>query len=146
MPNSIRLEPLSKDEELDIKRRMLERLTKESTRPSLLKKGIVNVLTDENLNEALASTHRPLLVDFWALWCGPCKMMAPIVEELARDYAGRADFAKLNTDENQASASRFGVMSIPSFIVFSDGHPVERVVGAVGRQGLEAVLLRHLST
>ncbi len=137
---------MSEDKELEeIKKRMLERLTRESTKPSLLSSGVVNVITDGSFEEAITSTRRPLLVDFWAPWCGPCRMMAPVVEELARDYVGRADFAKLNTDENQATAARYSVASIPNFIIFVGGKPVERVVGAVGRQGLEAALLRHIT-
>jgi len=124
---------------------MLDRLTREANKPSLLLGGTVNILTDANFNEALASTKKPVLVDFWAAWCGPCRMMAPVVEELARDYTGRAEFAKLNTDENKVTSARFQVMSIPNFIIFVDGRPMEKVVGAVGRQRLEAALRKHLA-
>ena len=72
----------------------------------------------------------PVLVDFWAEWCGPCRMVAPSIEQLAREFNGRALVAKLNVDENPASASRFGVMSIPTLIIFKNGAPVDRIVGA----------------
>ncbi|MCK5671159.1 thioredoxin, partial [Candidatus Bathyarchaeota archaeon] len=83
-------------------------------------------------------------VDFWAEWCGPCKMMGPIVSQMAGEYAGRAHFAKLNTDQNRGIASQFKVMSIPNFIVFKGGKPVDQTVGAVGRQGLASLIGRHL--
>jgi len=74
----------------------------------------------------------------------PCKMMAPVVEALARDYAGRAYFAKINTDQNRATATRFRVMSIPNFILFKSGRQADQILGAVGRQGLEAFIRGHL--
>lgn len=88
---------MSEDRELEeIKRRMLERIMGEATKPSLLGDGVVNVLTDANFDEAISSSTKPVLVDFWASWCIPCKMMAPVVEGLAKDYAGKVKFAKLN--------------------------------------------------
>jgi thioredoxin len=132
---------MSQDKELEeIKRRMLERLMGKQSTPSILKEGVVNVLTDANFDNAVSSATLPLLVDFWADWCMPCKSMAPVVETLARVYTGRAYFAKLNTDQNRVTSARFKVMSIPNFILFKNGRQVDQVLGAVGRQGLDALL------
>jgi thioredoxin 1 len=136
---------MSEDRELEeIKRRMLERMMTKPLTPSLLQSGVVNVLTDANFDNAVSSSTLPLLVDFWADWCSPCRMMAPVVEALARDYSGRAYFAKLNTDQNRATSTRFRVMSIPNFILFKSGRQADQVLGAVGRQGLEALIRGHL--
>jgi thioredoxin 1 len=89
----------------------------------------VEPVTDQTFEEAVIKAQRPVLVDFWAPWCGPCRMVAPIVEELAGEYAGRVDFYKLNTDENPAVATRYGIRSIPTLLVFKNGEPVGQIIG-----------------
>ncbi|CZQ60373.1 thioredoxin [Staphylococcus aureus] len=84
------------------------------------------------------------LVDFWATWCGPCKMIAPVLEELAADYEGKADILKLDVDENPSTAAKYEVMSIPTLIVFKDGQPVDKVVGFQQKENLAEVLDKHL--
>jgi thioredoxin 1 len=138
---------MSEDKELEeIKRRMLERMMVKQSTPSILQGGVVNVLTDTTFDKAVSEANLPLLVDFWADWCMPCKMMAPVVEALARDYAGRAYFAKINTDQNRVTSTRFRVMSIPNFILFKGGRQADQVLGTVGRQGLEALIKGHLTS
>ena len=83
------------------------------------------------------------LVDFWAPWCGPCKMIAPILEELAPEVEGKANIAKLNVDENQATASEYEVMSIPTLILFKDGEPVDKVVGFQPKEQLASLIEKH---
>lgn len=83
------------------------------------------------------------LVDFWTPWCGPCKMIAPILEELAPEVEGKANIAKLNVDENQATASEYEVMSIPTLILFKDGEPVDKVVGFQPKEQLAALIEKH---
>jgi thioredoxin 1 len=101
-------------------------------------------LTDATFDEEVAGAAEPLLVDFWAEWCGPCKMISPILEEIAAENAGKIRIAKLNVDDNMAVARRFEVMSIPTLILFKDGAPQLRLVGAKGKgqlvQELEAFL------
>ncbi|HGZ4613544.1 TPA: thioredoxin [Staphylococcus aureus] len=84
------------------------------------------------------------LVDFWATWCGPCKMIAPVLEELAADYEGKADILKLDVDENPSTAAKYEVMSIPTLIVFKYGQPVDKVVGFQPKENLAEVLDKHL--
>ena len=86
-------------------------------------------LTSEDFDEAANGASVPMLVDFWAPWCGPCRMMAPVLEDLAEEYDGRAIIAKVNTDENQDLAIRFGIRGIPSLLIMKDGEEVERIVG-----------------
>ncbi len=89
------------------------------------------VLNDANFDQTIQSARVPVLVDFWAVWCGPCRMVAPVVEELAADYAGRALVAKVNVDENPDISQRYGIMSIPTLMIFRNGKMVDRIVGAL---------------
>jgi thioredoxin 1 len=92
--------------------------------------GTIDTLTDSTFDEEIAGAGEPVLVDFWAEWCGPCKMIAPVLEEIAGEHAGKLRIAKLNVDDNPGVARRFDVMSIPTLIVFKDGQPARRLVGA----------------
>jgi thioredoxin 1 len=96
-------------------------------------------LNDSNFDQAINS-EKPVLVDFWAEWCGPCKMIGPLVEELAGDYEGKAVVAKLNVDENPQVTARFGVRSIPTLLVFKNGQVVDKQVGAVPKSVLSQKL------
>ncbi len=100
-------------------------------------------LTDANFRDVV-SKHPVVVVDFWAAWCGPCKMVSPIVEELASDMAGKATFGKLNVDENPKVSSEFGIQSIPTIMVFKDGEPVDGLVGAAPKQMIEARIKPHI--
>ncbi len=100
----------------------------------------VNV-TDDSFSDDVLSSGTPVLVDFWATWCGPCKMVAPVLEEIASEKAGSLTVAKLDVDENPATARDFQVVSIPTMILFKDGQPVKRIVGAKGK----AALLREIA-
>ena len=136
---------MSSDNELEkIKQEMLKKMMSQTTKPTFWRDGEVMELSDANFHKVLSETDKPVLIDFWADWCAPCKMMAPVIHQLAKDYAGKAHIAKLNVDYNQRTAAQFGVMSIPNFIVFKNGKPVGQTVGAVGRQGLEALLVRAM--
>jgi thioredoxin 1 len=101
-------------------------------------------LTDANFRE-IVSGEQPVLVDFWAPWCGPCRMIAPAIEQLAQEFQGKAVIGKLNVDENPMTAQQFRVMSIPMIMIFKDGQPVEQMVGVQPVQVLRQRLLKHLS-
>jgi len=85
-----------------------------------------------------------VVIDCWAPWCGPCRMLAPTIEELAKEYAGKIVFGKLNTDENQATAREYGIMSIPTLLVFKNGKLVDTLIGALPKKMLEQAITRHL--
>ncbi len=101
------------------------------------------VVSDANFSET-TKKHPLVFVDFWAEWCGPCRMMGPIVDELAKEYAGRVVFAKLNVDENQETASNFGVMSIPTFVIMKGGSEAARLVGAMPKEKLKEELQKYV--
>lgn len=89
------------------------------------------LLTDDNFENEVFKSQVPVLVDFWAEWCGPCRMIAPVIEEIAEDYQGIVKVGKLNVDENPGATSLHEIRSIPTLIVFSDGKPVDRIIGVV---------------
>ncbi|GAB3970153.1 thioredoxin [Spirosoma terrae] len=101
--------------------------------------------TDANFNE-LINSDKPVLVDFWAEWCGPCKMIGPVVEQLAGDYEGKAIVAKMDVDQNAQIPAKFGIRSIPTLMVFKNGQLVDKVIGAVPRNVLEQKLQAALET
>lgn len=100
--------------------------------------------TDANFKQEVLDSKQPVLVDFWAAWCMPCKAIAPLIEELAKEYAGRMKIGKLNVDENPRVATHFGIMSIPTLIFFKDGKVSEQVVGVASRSDLKKKIEAHL--
>jgi thioredoxin 1 len=103
-------------------------------------------VNDADFTKTVLESQSPVLVDFWAEWCGPCRMVAPFVEELARDYAGKVVVAKMDTDANPQTPMQFGIMGIPTLIIFKDGKEADRIVGAVPKaiivKKLDAVLAK----
>ena len=97
-------------------------------------------ITDDSFNAEVVQSDTPVLVDFWAEWCGPCKMIAPIVEELAEEFGDKIKFTKLDVDTNPQSAMNFGIRGIPTLLIFNGGKPVETVVGAVPKSVLKKKL------
>ena len=102
-------------------------------------------VTDGSFEELVVNSETPVLVEFWAEWCGPCKMIAPILDEIAKDMDGKLVIGKLDIDVNQDTAMAFGVMSIPTLLLFKNGEPVERIVGYQPKPQLVARLQPHLA-
>lgn len=103
----------------------------------------VKTFTTENWDQDVLGSEQPVLVDYWASWCGPCRMVAPIVEELADEYVGKISIGKLNVDEQGAIASKYGVMSIPTLALFKNGEIVDKIVGFRGKADLVKMLNNH---
>lgn len=100
----------------------------------------IDQVTDANFAEQVEGSETPVLVDFWAEWCGPCRMMNPVLEEFSSEHDGRIRVAKVNVDDNPQTAAKFQVMSIPTMLVFKDGEVVKQLVGAMSRQRLDEAL------
>ncbi len=104
---------------------------------------MVKQVNSDNFDELVLKAEKPVLVDFYADWCGPCKMMSPLIDELAEEYKNSLDFYKLNTDEAGDIAQRYQIMSIPTLIIFKNGDPAKTIVGAQPRKALEAELSKY---
>jgi thioredoxin 1 len=101
-------------------------------------------VTDETFEQEVIESSVPVLVDFWAPWCGPCRMVAPVVDEIAEQYMGQVKVVKVNTDDNPGVASKYGIRSIPTLMIFKGGQRVDMVVGAVPKTTLANTLEKHL--
>lgn len=101
-------------------------------------------VNDDDFERVVLKSDIPVLVDFWAPWCGPCRMVAPIVEQIAHEYAGRLVVAKVNTDNNRKTASDYKIMGIPTLILFNKGKILERITGAVPKEHLDGVIRKYL--
>jgi thioredoxin 1 len=102
-------------------------------------------VTDDTFEAEVVQSDKPVIVDFWATWCGPCKMIAPILEEIAGEYADQVKVAKLDVDSNNITAGKYGIMSIPSLLFFKNGEEVDRVIGAIPKSQLTARLDKVLA-
>lgn len=102
------------------------------------------VISSQNFESEVVRSNIPVLVDFWAAWCGPCKMVAPVVEELAKEYYGKLKVAKIDVDVNQDVAMAFGIMSIPTLLIFKDGRVADQLIGAVPKSMLVDKITRVL--
>ena len=107
--------------------------------------GNINIFSDENFEKEVLNSETPVLVDFWAPWCGPCRIIAPVVEELSETYEGKLKVGKLNVDDNQKTSMKFGIRSIPTLLVFKDGEVAEQIIGAVPKTEIERVVTKVMA-
>jgi thioredoxin 1 len=106
----------------------------------------MNEVTDQNFEQDVLKSDQPVLVDFWAEWCGPCKALAPTVEQVAQQYEGRAKVVKMNVDENNQVPPRYGIKGIPTLILFKDGNEADRVVGNTSKDNISRMIDRALGS
>ena len=97
-------------------------------------------ITDQNFNPHVLESETPVVIDFWAEWCGPCKTIAPVIDELANEYLGKVKFGKVNVDFNQQTAMKYGIRSIPSLLIFKDGSVVNQIIGSVPKDSIVKLL------
>jgi len=102
--------------------------------------------TDADFKAKVLESKLPVIVDFWAPWCGPCRMVSPTIDELAKDYEGKLIVGKMNVDENQVPASQFNVMSIPTVMIFKDGKPIKSIIGAQGKESYKKAIDEALNS
>jgi len=102
-------------------------------------------ITDANFDQEVLKSDKPVLIDFWAVWCGPCKMVAPVVEEIANEYNGKLKVGKLDVDSNPEVSMKFGIRSIPTLMIFKGGKVVEQIIGAVPKRNLLDKLVPHIA-
>ena len=102
-------------------------------------------LTDDSFDDTIKNAQGPVLVDFWAAWCSPCKMIAPYLEQIAGEVEGKATVAKVNVDENGDLSARFGIRSIPTLVVFKDGRIVDQTIGALPKDQIRSLLQKHIA-
>jgi thioredoxin 1 len=105
----------------------------------------VKHITDSSFDQDVLQSQKPVLVDFWAEWCAPCRMIAPIIDQIAGDFISNATVVKLNVDDNTATAQRYGIKGIPTLILFSEGKEVERVVGATSKESITRMMEKYIS-
>ncbi len=101
-------------------------------------------LTDSNFDQEVLQSPVPVLVDFWASWCAPCRLIAPAVEAIAKDYAGRAKVGKVNVDENMSTSGKYNIRGIPALLLFKEGELRDQIVGASSKENIQAMLERHI--
>jgi thioredoxin 1 len=133
---------MTNDEELKkIRQKMIKEIIMEKKESKIIDKPLV--LNDNNFHKTVEK-YNFMIVDFWAPWCGPCRMMGPIIEQLAKDYAGKIVFGKLNTVDNQEMPIKYQVMSIPAFLIFKDGKLVDRIIGAMPKNIFESKIKKYI--